>query len=444
MTRYRGCFAVFAVVLLTALGSAQAWAQDDAASAAEIMREIPVEPAGTESQQLLRNASGGGGACCPIPEGCACPTTCLESPIGRVPCLDDCIDKYRAARATTCLKISAGAYHWWNYNLDSEKFRYGYENPGISLPGTYFYFLMADLECEPCGCITYGAHIHARFREETSSRPWINETAWFQQAYVYAKAPAWGTLKLGKINYKYGLGLLNAYGLDSYWDDSFWGNVPYFNGIKFNSEWGLSWEHDINWKRLTMPFSAQVFFGEDEYNGSFGGGDAESSAIYDQEITGVARIQPTWHIDTNTYIRLGLSGLVGSLSNSAGSDETRTSYAVDLTFKWCGFQAWAEYTRLDGTVHEAHYVTGGPSDEKDFLLFGASYQLGPFKPRVHYSYGDYKNPGGDESILIFGLDVQLTSWLLLQVEYIDWVLQPAGGAEFQVEDGLQFVLLWYL
>ncbi len=378
--------------------------------------------------QTLRRQSG---LCCPVPDACPCPKSCWPNPLLRLPCLDDCLDEYKKGRDAACLKLSVGAYHWWNYQNRTDRFTYGYPGGG---EGTYFYYLKGDIECTSCGCNTFGAHVEARFRDDTSFRPFFDHPVWVYEAYGFWKTPRFGTVKAGKI--------WTRFGLD--WDGSFWGNAQYYNGWKLDPEWGVSWEHAYNWTRLSVPFYAQFFIGEDGVNGSIGGGDSESSTIYEEEWTAVLRVAPTYHVNKNVDLTVGLSGLVGGISNTAGPSETRTAFAGDVTLRWCDFKVYGEYTFQDGVVHEAHYVTGGPSDTKNVVLAGAQYTYGPLTGRVTYSHGEYENPGGSEDLLLLGLDVAVTQWLTFTFEYVDWTVEATGAAQVQFEDGLQFVLHWSL
>ena len=422
-----GCRIACLLVLMGGLALAAPPAQaDDAAVTTWGPTVAPVvDPLGGPQPVMTRRTSGW---CAPVPEGC-CPTDCLPNPLTRIPCVDDCWDQYQAAKEKSCLQLGAGAYHWFNYQNESDEFTYGY--PGAE--GTYFFALRGDLTCDgPC-CGKVGAHIEARFRDDSPFRSFFDEQVWLYEAYAFYEFHNGARLKVGKV--------WRRFGLD--WDASFWGNVNYYNGQKLDPDWMISYEHTYTLvPRLTVDVFAQFLLGEDEVNGSIAGGDAESSDIYDEELGGNVRVVPTWHFDTKTKLALGLSGHVQDISSTIGSNETATAFAVDLTFDWCGLKAYAEYATHDGTVHEAHYVTGGPSDTKDILLVGAQYTFGAFTPRVTYSHGEYKNPGGEEDMLVAGVDVRLTNWLTFTFEYVDWTVKPDGGAEAPFEDGLQFVFSW--
>lgn len=370
--------------------------------------------------------------CDPPPPGCPCPTTCLPDPLLKIGCFDECIAQFKEGKAASCFKLGAGAYHWVNIQTDDDKVTYGYPGGG---EGTYFYYFNVDLECptcDPCGP-KFGAHAQLRARDQTVFRSFFDEQVWFYEAYGYVDLPRYGKVKAGKV--------WKRFGLD--WDGTFWGNVPYYDGMKLDPDWGVSWEN--TWRkgnRFEIDTFAQFFLEEDEVNGSLAGGDAESSDALDEKNTFVARIVPRYWFNTNTSLAVGVSGLFGTVERRAGGpDEDLTQFAVDVEFAWCGLKAFAEIAHSDGIQHATHYVTLGPSDVYDSWMVGIQYKWGPFTPRIVYSHGEYENPGGEQDLLLIGGTIALTNWLTLYLEYVDWTVNT-GGPDVVFEDGYQIVLNW--
>lgn len=418
-----------ALVATVALGWLTPARADDAAPAAAPPMEVAPPPPAKDP------ACGCGFSPCDLPpDGCPCPKTCIPDPLFKGGCLDCCIQEFQKAKDQSCFKVGAGAYHWFNYNVDTEELTYGYPNGG---EGTYFYYLNMDLACPRCNeCAPqWGGHVQLRFRDETLFRSFFEEQVWFYEAYASLDLPTIGTFKAGKI--------WKRFGYD--WDGTFWGNVPYYDGMKLDPDWGVSWERV--WypgKRLEINAFAQFFLKEDIVNGSISGADPESTGVFDEENTFVARVQPRYRFDKNTSLALGASVLFGQVVDNVGTfgDDTLLQYAVDAEFTWCGLKAFAEWAHSDGRQNPAHYVTGGPSDVYDTLWAGIEYKIGPFTPRVVWSHGEYENPGGSQDLFLVGGTVALTSWLTLYLEYVDWIVQADGGPEIQFEKGVQIVLNW--
>jgi hypothetical protein len=379
-------------------------------------------------------------ACCkPVsvcdepPDGCPCPTTCISNPLFRLPCFDDCIDAFKKGKADACFKLGMGAYHWVNIRNDDGEVTYGYPDGG---EGTYFYYVNADLECPRCNPCSpqWGAHAQLRFRDQTVFRSFFEEQVWFYEGYAWLDLPSLGRFKAGKI--------WKRFGYD--WDGTFWGNTQYYDGMKLDPDWGVSWEKTWNsGKRFEVNAFAQAFVVEDEVNGSIAGADAESDSTLKERMTFVARVQPRWRFTKNMSVAVGVSGLVGQIEDDlGGDDETLVQAAIDAEFQWCGLKVFAEWNMSDGRQNRTHYVTGGPSDGFTSYLAGAQYAIGPFTLRAVFSHGEYDNPGGSQDLLLLGGTAALTSWLTLYVEYVDWTVQADGGPEVVFEDGFQIVLNW--
>lgn len=374
--------------------------------------------------------------CEPIPDGCPCPKICVRDPLLRIPCLDNCVDQFQAAKEDSCLKIGVGGYNWFNLGTESGDLTYGYPNGG---EGTYFYYINGDFACKTGSCSfpEVGVHAQARFRDDTNFRSWFSGPVWLYEGYAYFDTSRMGRVKVGAI--------WKRFGLD--WDGTFWGNSQYYDGWKLDTDWGVSWERKWNeGRRVEMDSYVQLFFEENRVNGSLAGADPESSALYDEGLMGVVRVVPRWHFNSNSSIELGLSGIIGQIDASAGAptgDDTLSGYAVDLTWKWCGLEVFAEYGQTWGTQNESHYVTGGPSDSYQNLIGGFKYTQGPFTLRLAYSHGEYENPGGEQDLLVAGFDVAVTNWLDFIVEYVDWDVTADGSPTSKFEDGWQFVFHWH-
>src|SRR5262245_13039741 len=318
-----------ALVATVALGWLTPARADDAAPAAPPAQPAPPPPAKDPACGCSFSPSD------LPPDRCPCPSTCIPDPLFHGGCLDCCIDKWQKAKEDQCFSIGAGAYHWFNYNVDSGDFTYGYPNGG---EGTYFYYLNVDLACPRCNeCAPqWGGHVQLRFRDETLFRSFFTEQVWFYEAYASLDLPTIGTFKAGKI--------WKRFGYD--WDGTFWGNVPYYDGMKLDPDWGVSWERV--WypgKRLEINAFAQFFLKEDIVNGSIAGADPESTGVFDEENTFVARVQPRYRFDKNTSVAVGLSALFGQVTDQVGTlgDDELFQYAVDAEFQWCGLKAFAEY-----------------------------------------------------------------------------------------------------
>ncbi len=347
-------------------------------------------------------------------------------------------DDIQAWKEKYHLPISIGANHWFHLDRDDRIYGNGYGVPGES--GTYYYYAALDPSFKLDGDFftEVGAHTQFRFRDSGDKlRAFYSDEYWFYEAYGYIKTPI-GTFKGGQLVTQFGIP----------WDGTWWEGVPYFDGYKFDPDYGFEWQN--KWKlfeNLDLDSVAQFFVASDGVNGSIPGAGAESGLGLSEENTGVIRLVPTWKIDEDTTVAFGVSGLVGGIKGAnavAGVDPTRGVWGADLTFTYKNFSVFGEYIDAYGATNPARYVSGGPSDHVNSVRVGAAYKLGPVTFRANYSKGWDHNPGGHQFIFDAGLTTQLAKNLVLYTEYVKWDVTNQNGRTAKFDDGFELILVWNL
>lgn len=345
------------------------------------------------------------------------------------------------------VSISAGAYHWWHVN-NGGPLASGYGVPGV--PGTHSYYLFVDKE-QPVswGPVSkVGAHLQMRLRDSgVPLRPfYTDDHFWFWEAYGYLDTPL-GRLKMGSIYRQFGL----------FWDDSWWGNVQYMDGLKLDSDYGLSLEDTPDFENgFKIDRYLQLFLCKDRVNGEICGADAESFAGSNERNTLVARLVPTWKPGEHKTFALGLSATVGGIDNrptlqmfgsnqvfASPGDQTIAGWAVDGTWTHGPWKLFAEVSQLYGTLTPQHYVSGGPSNRSTHGLAGVTYTRGPLTYRTVYSYGVYDNPYGRQGMFVPGITARITSNLTLWFEYTYWDSRTGDAPKYVLENGYQMIVDWH-
>jgi hypothetical protein len=110
----------------------------------------------------------------------------------------------------------------------------------------------------------FGIHFEPRFRD-TKLRPYYTSNIWVQEMYMSWKPfeDSDGMLKVGKVYSQFG----------RFWDGVFYGNIPYFDGLKLDPDIGLSWESKLHLgDSTTVDYSAQFFDEDGSTNGSLRAG----------------------------------------------------------------------------------------------------------------------------------------------------------------------------
>lgn len=351
---------------------------------------------------------------------------------------DKTYDQLQAYKAKFPLVFSVGADHWFHLDRDERIYGNGYGVPTES--GTYYYYVGGDLTLKLNDSFfkEIGAHAQFRFRDDQHDklRSFYYDTYWFYESYGYAKTTI-GTFKAGQIVTQFGLP----------WDGTWWEGVPYFDGYKFDRDYGVSWENA--WKRsdlFTVNSVVQFFFASDRVNGSIPGADAESAPGLRERNTGVVRLVPTWQFNHDLKLEWGISGLVGQISGpSRGiTDSARGAFGSDVTVTWKNFGVFAEYIDAFGTANPVRYVSGGPSDRVDSLRGGVSYKYGPVTAHVVYSRGWDHNPGGHQFVFDPGVSIQVTKNVIVYAEYVKWNVTNRKGATAKFDDGFELIAVWNL
>jgi hypothetical protein len=356
--------------------------------------------------------------------------------LGKDNAWDSAYDAIQQWKKQYHLPITIGANNWWHIDRNEHIYGNGYGVPGEG--GTYYYFVDFDpsLTINPDGFIKeIGAHVDFRVRDSSDKlRSFYAGTYWTYEAYAYAKTDI-GTFKGGQIVRQFGIP----------WDGTWWEGVQYFDGQRFNPDWGFSWEN--KWKyseHFSMDSTVQFFLAQDGISGSEPGTLPESVPGLFERNTGVVRLVPTWKFNADTSLAFGVSGLFGGIDGSSKFDTSprEEAWATDLTFTWQRFSIFGEFTQSYGALTPANYVSGGPSDRIGTAEVGLAYKYGPMTYHINFSRGWDYDPGGHQFIVDVGVTTQLTKNVTMYAEYVRWDVTNSAGVTSKFDDGFELILAW--
>lgn len=331
------------------------------------------------------------------------------------------------------MPVTGGAWHWFHQSTIGRPGGYGI--PGLR--DTYFWYFFVDPVYDPGGGRKLGGHMELRLRETDTFRSFVDDPVWTWELYGYIEDEELGTLKAGQLFSRFGI----------FWDGVFFGNAPYFDGLKLDADYGLSWEKTTEIHEcLKVDSYVQFFFSEDQSNGSFGGADAESVAGYTEKNTGIVRLVPTWTRCDGSQIALGISFMAGQIeSKIALPDEDVLAYGVDATYTKGPWKAFFEASRLHGVRNPRSYVSGGPSDELVNLWTGVHFTRGAVTYRCSYSNSIYENPHAVQNMLLAGVTVTLSKHLDFYFEYVNERVDGAeiAGQNGEFFNGFEYIINWH-
>jgi hypothetical protein len=326
------------------------------------------------------------------------------------------------------VELHGGAYLWYYQPL---------EGPAKRDFSLYAAYLLFDARYDDFGFL-----FQPRFRD-TKLRPYYQSVFWVQEVYAYWKKD-WATVKVGKVYTRLG----------KFWDNSFYGNVQYFDGLKLSPDYGISIEASPLPK--SGPFRlgayAQYFVNDGVTNGSLLNRDTVSVPGARKRDELVGRIEPGYYLKDDTSVVLGLSGQYFDADLPApygGHNVYR--FAADLNVTIDGaLSVYGEYTRQVGRSVTDYPIAGTAatpttpaalrmaSKHNEYVLAGAEYTCGRVTGRFNFSYVNYRDLFIRETMYQPGVVVKIHENVSLITEYANWNRFNSGLTK--LDHSLNFVL----
>jgi hypothetical protein len=332
------------------------------------------------------------------------------------------------------LEIHGGAYLWYYQPFDG---------PHGERPATHDLSLWAAYVILDAKYDHFGVKLHPRF-SENKFRPYYASNFWIEEAYGYFNKGVF-TAKIGKVYTRLG----------KFSDNSFYGNIQYFDGLKLSPDYGISLEALPLPKtgHLRMGAYAQYFMNDGYTNGSLQNRDTVSVPGARKRDELIGRIEPGYYFDDDNSAVVGLSAQYfdADLPQPYGGHNVYR-YAADINFTvHKDLQVYAEYARQNGRSVTDYPVAGTPatattpavfgfaSRHNDYVLAGAEHTHGRLTTRFNFSYVLYGDFGFKETMYQPGLAVRLHDNFSLLGEYVNWNRFHAGSSK--VDHSLNVVLL---
>ncbi|MET0389984.1 MAG: hypothetical protein ABW321_28685, partial [Polyangiales bacterium] len=275
---------------------------------------------------------------------------------------------------TRYVKIGGGGILWYNQPL--------YEG-GKNRIDFFHIRLEADFTAGD-----FAFHIEPRFRD-SKLRTFYDGPVWIQEGYGSYAPNEHIKIKVGKAYSRLGL----------FWDNSFYGNVQVYDGLKLAADYGISAEGTFG-DRAGLNVWAQYFLIDGQTNVSLPGRDTFSIPGARRRNEGVLNLEPFFRFGDAGLLKVGVSGQVlrADIPNAA---DTVLRAALHAKLTWAGLGVWGEYLHQAGKHVSEYPIAGVPatddtdarpgreSGKNDYLLFGAEYTWKWLTLRYNTSAGFY-------------------------------------------------------
>ena len=340
------------------------------------------------------------------------------------------------------IELHGSAYVWFYQPITN------IDLPALTPDDRFLTLYLAGLEFD-AKFSNFGLYFNPRFRD-SPVRKFFNSNVWIQQVYAYYEHE-YVKIKAGKIE--------NA--LSRLSDDTFNGPLPYYDGIKYDNDYGVSAEGSLKHKSgFGLNYYAQYFYVDGHTNGSIDDRDTvwvrqrdPANDIYD-DVPGpdgqkvirqfafkdanrlhiaVLRIEPWFRFNPKMSLRAGLAGQFFVTDFRDGNPPQQVlRLDADLSFAAGPVKVFGEFIgQLGQTVTRYPLITQAnqdgtvsrvpvPSTQSFYLLGGAELQIWRFQPRYSLSFVNYINSGVIELLHIPGVTVTLSENVSLMFEYVYW------------------------
>jgi len=296
----------------------------------------------------------------------------------------------------------------------------------------------------------FGLFFSANVRD-TKMREFYDGPAWIEEGYFYYKNPN-VIVKLGKTYSRFGL----------LWENSFYGNVHFYDGIKLDPNYGLSAEGSVGAETgFRLGYYGQFFLVDGRTNGSFVGRDTISvpdarTNFSRRRNMFVARAEPSYVWNKDTSLTFGLSGqyFQADLPEPYGKKDV-VRFAIDATLNAGPISAWVDLSRQNGQ-HVVAYpieplaatatspaVPGRASAQNDYLLVGGETRIWKLSFRYNVSAAFYKQVGLTEWLHVPGVQYNVNDNLQVFAEYAYWHQHKQGGGGKLFDNTLAVTLHGY-
>jgi hypothetical protein len=285
----------------------------------------------------------------------------------------------------------------------------------------------------------FGFHIEPRFRD-SKLRPFFEGPAWIEEGYGSWTIAPFATLKVGKVYSRLGL----------FWDNSFYGNVQVYDGLKLAPEYGASLEGGFG-EHIGLKYWAQFFVVDGRTNVSLANRDTVSVPGGRRRNEVVLNAEPFFELGKDAILRVGVS-LQHFEADLPGDNNQVLRLAAHAKLTIAGFGAWGEVLHQNGrhvtdfpfpgtpATDDEDAVPGRVSGDNTYFEVGAEYTVANFTLRYNVSRASYTDVKVHEWLHVPAISYKIAEPLTLLAELVFWRRHTLEG-DSDVDKSLNVTLL---
>jgi len=285
----------------------------------------------------------------------------------------------------------------------------------------------------------FGIHLEPRFRDG-KLRPFFEGPAWIEEGYTSWTFGPFAKLKVGKLYSRLGL----------FWNNSFYGNVQVYDGLKLSPDYGASLEGTFG-ERIGLNYWAQFFLVDGRTNVSLADRDTVSVPGARRRNEVVLNLEPFIKLSETALLRAGVSLEHFKADLPVDADQVlRLAAHAKLTVG--GFGAWGELLHQKGRHVTNFPIAGTPASEDQaavpgrasgdntYFEVGAEYTLASFTLRYNVSSARYADVRIREWMHVPAIAYKVADPITLQAELVIWRRHSQMGNS-DVDKSLNVTLL---
>lgn len=283
---------------------------------------------------------------------------------------------------------------------------------------------------------TFGIYFNPSFRD-SEARDFFTSNVWVEQAYAFWESQ-YLTLKLGKIHQA--LSLLE--------DDTFYYNIPYFDGLKYDSNYGVSgeggYEHENG---FGVTYYGQYFLLDAGTNGSLRDRD---TVWVDKDVhrhhTTVLRVQPYYRFNEKASLRAGFAAEYTYVDFVESRPSHVFRFSGDASFVYGPVRVFGEFLSQSGQTVVNFPIASKPtatgttpgqaSSHNRYALAGAEARLGPVTLRYAFSMAKYRDVSVTEMLHVPGITFTPQENICFMLEYVFWNHLGPGPASSTIDNSI--------